>query len=341
MYIDNEGDERMRKLVSIQEVKEVNPIENADAIEVVKVLGWSVVTKKGEFKKGDKVVYAEIDSLFPEKEEFEFLRNSKFRIRTVKLRGQVSQGICFPLSILPKGNYKIGDDVTEIIGVTKYEPPIPACLSGKMKGPFPSFIQKTDETRIQNLQERLTKFKGTKCVYSEKLDGTSSTFYINNGEFGVCSKNLELHEDEDNTFWQIAKRYNIESKLRSLGKNVAIQGETIGTGIQNNKYKLEKNERDLYLFNIFDIDNYSYLGYEDFIELADKLELKTVPFIDLDFTLTDDIDYLVELSKGVSKLNNKVKREGIVIKSYEEINDMGERVSFKSINPDFLIKYKE
>lgn len=159
----------MRKLVSIQEIKDVKPIENADKIEVVKILGWAVVVKKGEFKVGDKVVYAEIDSLFPEKEEFEFLRDRGFRIRTIRLRGQVSQGICFPIDILPEGEYEIGDDVTEILGVTKYEPPIPACLSGRAKGTFPSFIEKTDETRVQVLQDRLTKFKGVKCVYSEKL----------------------------------------------------------------------------------------------------------------------------------------------------------------------------
>ena len=112
----------MRKLVSIQEIKDIKPIENADKIEVVKVLGWNVVVKKDEFKIGDKIVYAEIDSLFPEKEEFEFLRDRHFRIRTIRLRGQVSQGICFPMDILPEGNYEIGDDVTKILGVTKYEP---------------------------------------------------------------------------------------------------------------------------------------------------------------------------------------------------------------------------
>ena len=127
----------MRKLVSIQEIKDIKPIENADKIEVVKVLGWNVVVKKDEFKIGDKIVYAEIDSLFPEKEEFEFLRDRHFRIRTIRLRGQVSQGICFPMDILPEGNYEIGDDVTKILGVTKYEPPIPACLSGQAKRNIP------------------------------------------------------------------------------------------------------------------------------------------------------------------------------------------------------------
>src|SRR4051812_39405747 len=106
----------MRTLASIQTINAVEPILNADAIEKIRVLGWWVVAKKGEHKLGDKVVYCEIDSLLPERPEFEFLRASSFkpaqvdetgsvvipagfRIKTIKLRGQVSQGICFPLSI--------------------------------------------------------------------------------------------------------------------------------------------------------------------------------------------------------------------------------------------------
>ena len=211
----------------------------------------------------------------------------------------------------------------------------------KQKGTFPSFIEKTDETRVQVLQDRLTKFKGVKCVYSEKLDGASATYYFNNGEFGVCSRSLNLIKDDRNTYWQMVEKYNIENKLRNLGRNIAIQGELIGDGIQSNKYKLGQSERRLYLFNIFDIDKFEYLGYEEFISVVKQLDMKTVPFIDTDFKLIDDIDALIELSKGTSVLNKNVRREGIVIKSYEEINDMGERVSFKAINPDFLIKYKE
>lgn len=331
----------LRKLVTIQEIKDIRPIKDADEIEVVRVLGWAVVVKKGEFKVGDKVIYAEIDSLFPQQEEFEFLRNNQFRIRTIKLRGQVSQGICFPLSMLPEGDYQIGDDVTELMGVIKYEPPIPACLDGKVKGAFPSFLAKSNEARVQVLQDRLTKFKGVKCVYSEKLDGASATYYLKDGEFGACSRSLDLIKDDRNTYWQMVEKYDVENKLRSLGRNIAIQGELIGDGIQSNKYKLGKNERRLYLFNIFDIDKFEYLRYEEFVSLVNELNMDTVPFIDVDFKLTDDIDELIELSKGSSALNKNTRREGIVIKSYEEINDMGERVSFKAINPDFLIKYKE
>lgn len=130
------------------------------------------------------------------------------------------------------------------LGVTKYEPSIPACLSGRAKGTFPSFIEKTDETRVQVLQDRLTKFKGVKCVYSEKLDGASATYYFNNGEFGVCSRSLNLIKDDRNTYWQMVEKYNIENKLRNLGRNIAIQGELIGDGIQSNEDKLGKTKED-------------------------------------------------------------------------------------------------
>lgn len=331
----------MRKLVTVQKIKEILPIEGADLIEVVKILGWSVVTKKGEFRVGDKVVYAEIDSLFPNKPEFQFLEKVNYRIKTIKLRGQISQGICFPLSILPPGDYSEGDEVTDVLGVTKYEPKVPACLEGKVKGSFPGFIPKTDETRVQTLQGLLTKYKGMKCYYSEKLDGSSSTFYLYDGEFGVCSRNIDILEDEDNVFWQIAKKYDIENKLRSLGlTNIAIQGEIIGDTIQKNKYKLKTNERKLYIFNVFDIEDSKYLHFNEMLDIAEALGIPTAPILDTDFELIDDIDKLVELSKGFSMLNPKIKREGIVIRPLKEIVDVRHgRLSFKAINPEFLLKY--
>lgn len=330
----------MRKLASIQVIREIHPIPNADAIEVAKVLGWSVVVKKGEFRVGDKVVYAEIDSKFPEKEEFEFLRKNNFIIRTVRLRGQISQGICFPLSILPPGNYEVGQDVTDIIGVKKYEPPISACLDGAVKGAFPSFIPKTDETRVQTLQNELTKYKGEVFVFTEKLDGASTTYYLNNREFGVCSRNLELIEDDSNVMWQNAKKMRIEEKLRALGRNIALQGETIGHGIQSNKYGFPQNQRAFYLFNIFDIDAHRYLNFEEFIEIANALDIPTVPVLNEHFILTDNIDELVELSKGMSILNPGTKREGIVFKEKNPQNPY-QVFHFKSINPEFLLKYKD
>lgn len=328
----------MRKLVTIQEIKDIQPVENADTLEVAKVLGWVVVIKKGEFSVGDKVVYAEIDSKFPEEERFDFLRKNDFRIRTVKLRGQVSQGICFPLSILPDGDYNIGDDVTDILGVIKYEAPIPECLQGKVKGYFPTFLKKTGETRVQVSEEVLSRHNGVRCVVSEKLEGASATYYLND-DFGVCSRVLDLEKD-DSVYWKIEEKYNIESKLRKLGRKIAIQGEIIGQGIEGNIYKYPKGEIDFFVFNIFDINTYSYLSHQEVEELAEALGIKTVPLVNLDFKLTDNIEELVELSKGKSKINPNTRREGLVIKSYEELYDLGTRISFKVINPDYLLKQK-
>ena len=230
----------MRKLASIQLIRSLEPIEGADVIEKATVLGWQLVVKKGEFRVGDLCVYCEIDSLLPDRPEFEFLKPRGMRIKTIRLRGQVSQGICLPLSILPDGiAFEENADCTTILGITKYEPPIPACLSGIVKGKLPSFIPKTDETRVQVLQQLLSKYKGEKCYISEKLDGSSATFYIYNNEFGVCSRNLELLEDAANSFWKVARQMDIENKLRALNGNYAIQGELVGEGIQGNKLRLK------------------------------------------------------------------------------------------------------
>jgi len=168
----------MRKLASIQRIKSLERIDGADAIEKATVLGWQLVVKKGEFNVGDLCVYCEIDSQMPDRPEFEFLKPRGMRIRTIRLRGQVSQGICFPLSILPEGiTLGEGADCTDVLGISKYEPPIPACLNGIVKGAFPGFIPKTDETRVQVLQHILDEFEGARCYVTEKLDGTSCTFY--------------------------------------------------------------------------------------------------------------------------------------------------------------------
>ena len=338
----------MRKLASIQKIKALEPIENADAIEKVTVLGWQLVVKKGEFRVGDLAVYCEIDSLMPDRPEFEFLKPRGMRVRTIRLRGQISQGICFPLSILPP-DFEIAEDAdcTEILGIEKYEPPMPACLSGIAKGRFPSFIPKTDETRVQVLQHVLDKYKGTKCYVTEKVDGSSGTFFLYKGEFGVCSRNLELLEDEENSFWKVAREMDIENKLRSLNGNFAIQGELVGEGIQGNKLKLRGQK--ILFFNAFDIDKFEYLPFQQFFDLMNKLELPTVPLITSDYELENDIDLIIKMATIKSKIYPDVWAEGIVIRpltenldlllSNENFNDG--RVSFKAINPEFLLKYGE
>ncbi len=163
-----------RTLASIDVIRELNPISGADNIEVAKIKGWNVVVKKGEFNIGDKVVYCEIDSILPERPEFEFLKDRNYRIRTIKLRGQVSQGICFPLSILNSfetDNLEPGLDVTGILGVTKYEKPVPVNLRGRMRGPISRLaVPKTDEMRVQNISDVLERQKGKTFYVTEKID---------------------------------------------------------------------------------------------------------------------------------------------------------------------------
>lgn len=332
----------MRKLASIQRILEISPIEGADTIEVAKILGWDVVVTKNQFKVGDLCVYCEIDSILPDKEPFQFLKPRGMRIRTIKLRKQISQGIAFSLDIIDILNKEdlIEDlDVTDYIGVCKYEPMLHSSLYGVAKGNFPYYLNKTDETRVQNHQRLLHKHKGEVFYKAEKLDGSSDTTYIKDGIFGVCSRNLDLVETEDNLFWKIARTQNIEHKLRKLNRNFAIQGELIGPNIQGNKYGLK--DIDLYIFNFFDIDTQTYLSLEKSLEVLDimnegeSIKLKMVPILG-DVEIVTDIDFYCDLSKGFSVLNDKVLREGIVIRHKEDPS-----ISFKSIQKEFLLKYDE
>lgn len=333
----------MRKLASIQKIKALETIPEADAIEKATVLGWQLVVKKGEFKVGELCVYCETDSKLPQKPEFEFLRQRNFVIRTMRLKGQISQGICFPLSILPD-NIAIeeGLDVTDVLGIEKHETPLNAGLGGQIKGSFPSFIPKTDETRVQVLESVIDRHRGKVFYASEKIDGASMTCYLKDGEFGVCSRSLDLVESKDSIYWICARILNLEEKLKALGKNVAFQGELAGEKIQGNRLKLKGIH--LFLFSIFDIDSYSFLSYRKFFETAIKLNLETVPIVREKFLLSNEmkISDLVNFSIGKSAFNSNVWREGVVFRPLEETRDeeLG-RLSFKAINPEYLLKHGE
>ena len=358
-----------RKLASIQIVKEVKPIPGADAIEVVRINNWDVVSKKGEYKVGDFCIYCEIDSFLPIKEEFEFLRKTSykkmsdgtegFRLKTIRLRGQLSQGLILPISTLegpdemkigiseqPWGNQlqlgpydnalviKEGVDVTNLLNIVKYEPPIPAELAGKVKGLFPSFLRKTDEERIQNLTNEYEEYKssGKGFYVTEKLDGSSATFYFKDGEFGVCSRNLELLETENNSFWKVARELKLEESLSKLGFNICLQGEIIGEGIQGNPYKIKG--QTIKFFNAFDIDKQENISFIKFVDIIGDLNLDTVPILDFGFSLPETIDQLLELADKKSELNGNFDREGIVIRSYDR------KISFKVISNKFLLNEK-
>ena len=334
----------IRKMASVQLIKEIAPHNNADTLEIAKVLGWNVIVKKGEFKAGDQCVYCEVDSILPERPEFEFLRNKQFRVKTIRLRGVVSQGLCLPTSVLPisiiteSGSAVEGFDVTEALGIIKYEVPIPACLSGQIKGMRPSFVPKTDETRIQVAPDVLDRYKGMMFYMTEKVDGSSGSYYWNEGDFGVCSRKLDIKEDDKNSFWSIARKYDIKTKLEKYGRNIVIQGELLGPGVQKNKYKLK--EHDLLVFNVYDIDKSQYVDFKELGKIVYDLGLYAVPYIGL-LKLDHSVEELVELAKGQSRLY-ETKREGVVFRPLQESRDdeLG-RLSFKVINPEFLLKHDE
>lgn len=249
----------MRKLASIQTIWDVQPIEGADRIEVVSVLGWKCVAKKGEFKKYDLCVYFEVDAFLPVKPEFEFLRDGSYRqnelngegflMKTKKFKGQVSQGLVLPLSILDGiepldgESWKNGDIVSDQLGVKKWEVAEVATGSGKVIGDFPYGIPKTDEIRVQAEPGLIEEFNGVPYYISTKMDGTSVTMYLVDGAFGVCSRNYEIGDDETSPAWKFVHKHNVQEKIQkgaeTLGlKNIAVQGEFCGEGIQKNPLKL-------------------------------------------------------------------------------------------------------
>ena len=340
-----------RKLATVKRITDLRPIENADMIELASIGGWNVVVAKNVgHKVGDLVIYCEIDSFLPVREEFEFLRKSSykkmgdqegFRLKTIRLRGQVSQGLILPISVLnpPDTNIYVepfeGLEVTEMLGIVKYEPPIPAELAGKVKGGFPSFIPKTDEERVQNLTSEYDgwRFQSKHQFYvTEKLDGSSATFYFKDGVFGVCSRNLELLETEGNTFWKVARQLKLEEWLGTHETNYSIQGELIGEGIQGNPYKIKG--QTVRFYNAFNIDTQEYLGFPDFIKLIDSMGLETVPVLDINFMLPDTVEELLKYADAKSASNPNFDREGVVIRSFDRT------ISFKVISNKFLLNEK-
>lgn len=339
----------MRKLASVQQIKYVNSIPDADSIETVGVLGWECVSKKGEFRPEDKCIYFEIDSLLPEIPEFEFLRKScwkpnlnKYLLRTVKLRKQLSQGLALPLTVFPKlAELEVGTDATDLLGIEKYEPPIPAAIIGDARS-FNWMISKTDEVRVQLDDEYkfIDSLFGKPYYISLKLDGTSSTFLIDPKDetFHVCGRNYSYKRNDDHSFWKIADKYNIEQGLRDFWENgfrIAIQGECVGPGIQKNPLGL--TAPDLYVFNVVDINTNAKLDLNKSLSVTEQLGLKFVPILEKGEKFNYTKDDLLEKAKGkysehFSSAKPSQEREGVVIRSL-----CGE-ISFKAINNDFLLK---
>lgn len=331
----------IRKLASIAEITYIKPIEGADAIECAIVNGgWPVVVKKGEYQVGDVAIYLEIDSWVPHElapflskgqdpREYNGVKGE--RLRTVKLRGQISQGLLLPIDLTFFRDP--GTDVTQTLGIQKWEPPIPAQLQGTMKSNFPHFIPKTDQERCQNLRKKFDKYQSFTYEVTEKLEGTSLTCYLSDGEFNVCSRNLNLKETEGNTYWNVSRKYNIEEKLREFGyDNIAIQSEIVGPAIQNNIYELK--EHQFFVFDVYDIKTGKYFTPKERQEFCEKLEFQHAPVLETLELQDKTIEDIILMADGFSQLNNKVLREGIVFKSLCGTHH------FKSISNKYLLKTK-
>lgn len=325
----------MRKLVTIRNITNIFPIADADLIERAQIDGWNVVVKKGDFQTGDLCVYAEIDSVFPATDErFAFLEGK--RLKTKKMRGVVSQGIAFPISILDEASFAIGDDVTGLLGVVKYETPAPKDVS--VKGEFPWFVSKTDAERVQNFVEELQIHQNRTAYVTEKLDGSSITVFCrqfeNAWQTGVCSRNFELKLDAENQFVSTVKRLGVMEKLfefcHSNDCSLALQGELVGAGVQGNKYKLATT--DIFFFNVYDIAANRKMSFVNFIEVATKLGLQTVPILQTNYILHSDIERYLNEAEGKSALNSQTEREGIIFRTHEGDFD------FKAISNRFLLK---
>ena len=368
-----------RKLAHIEKIEWIKPIEGADNIELCGILGWQcVIAKKDNFKAGDLVVYIEVDSVVPEKPQYEFLRDRKFRVRTIKLRGVVSQGLVLPIHKDLKNHYDIGDDVTEELSqqerkltndknklrkfMMRYSWFRKLFLSRKQKEGFPYWVSKTDEERIQNIPHVLEQFKDKEVYVTEKIDYQSVTFtgkMIPNTtpiigkflskkfKFIVCSRNLTTN-DKNSLYWKIAEKYNIEQILKE-NPTLTIQGEQGDTKVQDNKYGIK--EPTMWVFNIIDHEKNYHYNWKELFEFCKKYNLNTVPLIEpYTFTKSDKTYKFPPLSILGSTVQELVEfskgksvlanipREGIVVRCIEN----GKKIlSFKVINHEFLLKYNE
>jgi RNA ligase (TIGR02306 family) len=362
----------MRKLVTIRRIGSIDPIPGADLIECATVDGWELVVKKGEFKVGDSGVYFEIDSMLPEEERYSFLKKLThtnngigYRIKTIRLRKQISQGLMLPLSLFPElSSTNVGLDVTEALNVWKYEM-LYRSSAGRnaeaLPGPmFPEFLIKTDQERIQNNINYFDTLEDHEFEVTKKLDGSSMTVWNYSKApdtrppetgfwtlikrlfvkrepaptFGVCSRNVNLREVEGNTFWNIATKLLLREVM--AGHNIAIQGELISADIQGNHEKVK--EPYFYIFDIFDIDKQEYMLPADRINWLwcydnnDKLDHVPIVGRTKIFKENRTVADLQKYVEGES-INPGTISEGMVFKSMTN-----NKISFKCVSNKYLLK---
>jgi RNA ligase (TIGR02306 family) len=326
-----------RKLVSIQRIEETAPIAGADRILRARVLGWDVVVKKGELAAGDPCIFFEIDSVLPADRAWsEFMRPRNFRVKTARLRGVLSQGLALPVSILDGALPAVGADVTDRLGVTKYEPVRPD--SREIAGPFPGEVPKTDEIRLQSVLGVLDELRGDDFVVTTKLDGQSATYLRRlDGSLVACSRNWALTPGP-NPVWRIAEHHELATRLPA---GFAIQGELCGPGLQKNRLGLA--EVQLFVFSVLDARAGRYLDHEDARAFCAEHGLATVP-VERVVTGAEAAGFEHSLERYLALATGTYpgtsnRKEGIVVRPLRERTSaiLGGRLSFKVINNEFLL----
>jgi RNA ligase (TIGR02306 family) len=334
----------MRALVTIQRVKAITAIADSDFLEAAHIMGWQCVVKKGEFKEGDLGVYFEVDSFLPVDPRYEFLRNSSyrenddngkgFRIRTMRMRGQLSQGLFLPLTQFPElEGFAEGDDVTEKLGVKKWYIPETASAGGTIIGDRPNGIPASDEIRIQSALELLDELRGKPYYITTKMDGTSGIVYYIDGKIGCCSRNKEIKDEADALYWTPVYQYGLKEKLAKYGKNIVLTGEICGPGIQKNRLRLSGIE--WYVFDLKDWDSGHYVSYDSMLEICASLGLPVVPLEERGGEFAYTLEELLEKARG--KYPSGLDKEGIVVRHLTSPKS----VSFKVLNNDALLKEKD
>jgi RNA ligase (TIGR02306 family) len=325
------------KLATIEKISEVIQHPNADRLTIYKMDGmaWRVISAE-KFEVGDLVVYVKTDTVVPEKEEFEFLRKNKFRVNCIRLRGEYSNGLILPITLCYDeeeiGNFEGGEDVTERLGITKYEKPV-SYQSGDVAGSFPThLVPKTDEERIENYPKAIEYFKGKEVYVSVKHDGSSETI-INHKEdgFKVCSRNLEIKESENSKYWQPVFKYNLRDKI-PVG--YAIQFELVGEGIQKNPEGLKGV--DISVFNVWRLEDRKLLDYQDFVDFCTNAGIPTANLYYVGEFKWDTVEDMIEEAKKAKYPNGEIA-EGLVWRLKENQFDdrLQKSLSVKTINYNY------
>ena len=310
------------KLATIEKITKLSPHPNADKLELVEVLGYQAVVPIGLHKEGDLVVYIQPDTVLPKDQEWaeEYIRYSPKRVKAVRLRGEWSEGVVAPFRKWNNvdelfGKYFIGQEVSEAIGVVKYDPPLPK--GENVVGTLPYQLGKTDEERFENMLDKIPY--GEVVDITLKFDGQSTThgYFIPDLRYFVTGRRYEVSAEEENRYSVHVPKVKdkIVAFCTSEGVSLAFRGESYGNGIQANKINVHSAKpHSLAFFSIYNIDERKYERKGSkyyFIDVCEKLGLEMVDVLERDVVLTPEL--IEKYSKGIKKLPNGNHFEGVVI----------------------------